>query len=159
MDFRNVGGLLASPTHAKEFTTVIIDTVDELFRMCEEQVLKDLGIQHASDAGYGKGWRAIADKWRLRIGSSPRWASASWFISHAKDVEIEQRIGKLTKTVPTLPPRAWDFLKASATACSTRPRSRRRKASSASCAPRRRRTTSPAGATDWRTRSHWTARP
>jgi hypothetical protein len=109
-DFRNVGALLSGDTHAKEFNTVVIDTVDELFRMCEEYVLADLGISHASDAGYGKGWAAISNEWRLRISKFANLGFGTWFISHAKDVEIEQRVGKLTKTVPTLPGRGWDFL-------------------------------------------------
>lgn len=109
-EFRQVGALLAGTGHAKEFKTVVIDTVDELFRFCEEKVLADLGVQHASDAPYGKGWRAISDEWRLRIGKFAALGFGTWFVSHATDREIEQRIGKMTKTVPTLPNRAWDFL-------------------------------------------------
>lgn len=105
--FREVGAELAKGEH--EFTTVVIDTVDELYKLCADSVLKKLGVAHPSDLEYGKGWAAVTDEFRLRV---PKLAGVGglWFISHSKEVEIKQRVGTLTKIVPSLSGGAAKFL-------------------------------------------------
>lgn len=106
-EFRQIGPDLHDGDH--HFRTLVIDTVDELFKFCTEQVMKDLGIKHPSDLEYGKGWGAVTDEFRLRVGALCSLGLGVWFVSHAKDEEIKQRIGSITVTSPTLSggPRKW----------------------------------------------------
>ncbi len=97
--FRKVGAELAEGKH--EFTTVVIDTVDELHKFCSEDVCKKLDITHPSDLEYGKGWKAVADEFSLRIGKLTSLGGVV-LVSHSKEVEIKRRVGSVTKSVPNI---------------------------------------------------------
>jgi hypothetical protein len=107
-EFRGYGELIASGDH--QFKVVGVDTVDELFRMCQDYVMGQLGAKHPSDLEYGKGWAAVADEFRLRVGKLCSLGYGVVFTSHAKDVEIKQRVGSITKTVPSIRGQASEFL-------------------------------------------------
>lgn len=107
-EFREVGADLAKDR--KQFEVVVIDTVDELYRMCSDYVCKGLGIKHPSDAEYGKGWAAVADEFRLRVGKIAGLGMGVWFISHAEDREVKKKVGTKTVTQPTLSGQARKFL-------------------------------------------------
>lgn len=93
-----------------QFKIVVVDTVDELYRMCTDHVCGELGISHPSDADYGKGWAAVADEFRLRVGKLSNLGLGVWFISHAKDVEVKKRVGTKTVTQSTLAGQGRTFL-------------------------------------------------
>jgi hypothetical protein len=107
-EFRQIGADLAKDS--KQFEVVVIDTVDELYRMCSEHVCNDLGIKHPSDADYGKGWSAVSDEFRLRVGKLAGLGLGVWFISHAEDREVKKKVGSKTVTQPTLSGQARKFL-------------------------------------------------
>lgn len=107
-DFRNVYAALASTEH--HYKTVVVDTVDLLHEMCSHAVMAELGIQHPSDLEWGKGWKAVSDKFKLAIGGLTNLGLGIWFISHAKDVEIKQRIGTITRSTPSVSGASRDFL-------------------------------------------------
>lgn len=99
-EFRQIGPELHKGEH--QFKTVVIDTVDELHKMCTDAVLKQLGVSYPGDLEFGKGWAAVTDEFRLRVGALSSLGLGVWFISHAKDEEIKQRVGSITKAVPTI---------------------------------------------------------
>lgn len=107
-EFRATGGALAQTEH--QFKTVVVDTVDVLYKYCTDFVMGQLGIQHPSDAAYGKGWAAVRDEFQLRIAKLGATGMGVWFISHAQFRDIELRIGKLTKAVPTMSGQGWEFI-------------------------------------------------
>jgi len=106
--FRSIGAQLAEGEH--EFHTVVIDTIDELAKMCTDYVMGKLGISHPSDAAYGKGWAAVSDEFRLRVAKISSLGLGVWFVSHAQDREIQTRVGSLTRTVPTLTGKMYEFI-------------------------------------------------
>jgi len=106
--FREVGAELAKSPD--KFSIVVIDTVDELYRMCTDAVCEQHGVKHPSEAEYGKVWGAITDEFRLRVGKLASLGRGTWFISHAQEQEIKSRIGTRTKTVPTLKAPGLAFL-------------------------------------------------
>lgn len=106
--FRKVGAELAKSP--KKHSVIVVDTVDELYRMCTDAVCETHGVSHPSDAEYGKVWGAITDEFRLRVGKMASLGRGTWFISHAHDVEIKSRVGTRTKTVPTLKAPALAYL-------------------------------------------------
>ncbi len=107
-ELREAGGELAAGDHP--FKTVILDTTDEAFRMCQEFVIKKHKITHPSDLDFGKGWALLSDEFRLRIGKLASLGLGVIFISHAKDEEVKQRVGSITRAVPTLTGQAGKFL-------------------------------------------------
>lgn len=104
---RAVDDLAADPG---PFKIVVVDTVDELYRMCSDYVCKKMEIDHPADAEYGKGWGAVADEFRLRVGKLANLGLGLWFISHAKDVEVKKKVGKKTVTQSTLARQGRQFI-------------------------------------------------
>jgi hypothetical protein len=108
-EFRAVGPELKKGGHP--FTTLAVDTVDELFKFCTDQVMKDLKITHPSDLDYGKGWAAVTDEFRLRVGALCSLGLGVWFISHSVDRDVKTRTGgELTVTSPSLSGKAREWL-------------------------------------------------
>lgn len=105
--FRRVGAELVQGNH--QFTTVVIDTVDGLVAMCQDAVMEAAGVVHPSDLEYGKGWSMVTSEFTLRTAKLAT-RMGLWLISHDKEVEIKQRVGSITKIVPTIAPpkvREW----------------------------------------------------
>ena len=107
-EFRETGAALAKGDHP--FETVVVDTTDEAFRFCQDYTMKLHKIKHPSEMDFGAGWALLADEWRLRVAKLCSLGMSVIFISHAKDVKVEQRVGSITKTVPTLTGQAGKFL-------------------------------------------------
>jgi len=105
--FRKVGAELSE---SDKHSIVVIDTVDELYRMCADAVCQQLKIAHLADAEWGKGWQMARDEFRLRVGKMAGLGRGVWFISHSMETEIRTRVGTRTRIVPTLDKRAFGFL-------------------------------------------------
>jgi hypothetical protein len=96
--------LVAKGDH--NFKTIVIDTVDNAFKMCSDYVCAKHGIEYEGDMGHGKGWALVKNEWHrvlTRLASLPYGLI---LISHAIDKTIETRTGEYTKTTPSLPDRA-----------------------------------------------------
>ena len=96
--------LVAKGDH--NFKTLVIDTVDNAFKMCSDYVCAKHGIEYEGDMGHGKGWALVKNEWHrvlTRLASLPYGLI---LISHAVDKTIETRTGEYTKTQPSLPDRA-----------------------------------------------------
>lgn len=107
-EFRQIGADLAKDP--KQFEIVVIDTVDELYRLCSDHVCTELGIKHPADADYGKGWAAVRDEFALRVGKLAGLGLGVWFISHAEDREVKKKVGTKTVTQPSLAGQGRKFL-------------------------------------------------
>lgn len=86
-----------------KFKTIIIDVIDDIFKMCLEYVCKKYKMDHPSDEGYGKGWELLRTNFErpiLRLSSSKYGLV---FISHSKEIEITKKYSKITKITPTMP--------------------------------------------------------
>ena len=92
------------------FKTVVVDTVDVLFKLCSEYVCKKQSVEHPSDLGYGKGFALINNEFARVLNKLAFLPTDLLFISHSQEREFETRTGKLTKTVPTLPEKARHYL-------------------------------------------------
>jgi hypothetical protein len=99
-DFLGYCKEIASGKH--EFKTVVVDTVDMLFKACSEFVRKKNNIQHESDLDWGKGWQLVKDEFSRALVKLSLLPYGLVMISHADLIEIKTRTAKITKAVPTL---------------------------------------------------------
>lgn len=85
------------------YKLIVVDTVDELARMCSEHVVEGLnaglskpnkGYVHVSDFEWGKGQNAVAEEFRLRCARLCTLGAGVIFISHAKESTKKDRTGK-----------------------------------------------------------------
>jgi hypothetical protein len=106
-EFLAVGQELAKGKH--HFKRVHVDTADQLQMMCQAHVIAGYNrgkapsqrISHPSDLEYGKMWDALSREWR-RLAGFCQLGFGVTFTSHAKEVEIEKPVGKVTRWVPSL---------------------------------------------------------
>lgn len=89
-----------------DFRTIIIDTVDNAYRMCADYVCAKFKIAHESDLEYGKGYALVNAEFHRVINKLALLPYGLFLVSHAQEKEVQTRTGKHTKTIPTLPDKA-----------------------------------------------------
>lgn len=94
--------ILKQKSTQKKYKTIIIDTIDELYRFCLDYTCEDLGIKDPTDARWGKGYNQINRNFSKGITSLINIGYGIYFISHSKTEEIVSRSFKYTKIVPTM---------------------------------------------------------
>lgn len=93
---------LASGKH--NFKTVVIDTVDNAYKLCSEFMCEKLKISHESDAKWGKGFSMVNSEFQRVITRLSHLPYGLIMISHSKEKEIETKTGtKVRKIIPTIP--------------------------------------------------------
>ncbi len=97
-------GEIAEGKHG--FKTVVLDTVDNAYRMCADYICKKFKIEHESDLGYGKGYALINNEFHRVLTKLAFLPYGLFLVSHSQEKEIETRTGKHTRIVPTLPDKA-----------------------------------------------------
>lgn len=60
-------GLRRLTEESHSFQTLVLDTLDWLEPMCWEQVCKDKGLSDIEEPGFGKGYTAALDLWRVLV--------------------------------------------------------------------------------------------
>ena len=88
------------------FKTIVLDTVDNAYRMCVEHVCAKHKVDHESDLAYGKGYALINNEFHRVLTKLSLLPYGLFLISHSQEREVETRTGKLTRVVPTLPDKA-----------------------------------------------------
>jgi len=82
--------LEASPDR---FRTVVLDTVDIAFVLCQQYVCAHLAIEHPTDLEYGKGWSALRNEFFDGIRRVVVSGRGSIFIAHEQRSEVRRRGG------------------------------------------------------------------
>lgn len=103
-EFLNACKEVAEGKH--NFKTIIIDTIDNAYRMCAEHICQKFKIEHESDLGYGKGYALVNNEFYRVLNKLALLPYGLYLISHSQERELETRTGKLTRIVPTLPEKA-----------------------------------------------------
>jgi len=88
------------------FRTIIVDTVDQAYRLCTEYICAKFKIDHESDLGYGKGYALVNNEFTRVLTKLSLLPYGLYLISHAQEKEIETRTGSITRIIPTLPDKA-----------------------------------------------------
>jgi len=92
------------------FEIVITDTLNNALTMCTSYVCQKLGIVHASDLDFGKGYEAIRDEFRMVWLALAARGYGLVFTAHTKQKEMKWDGGKYMKTVPNLTNKAHEFI-------------------------------------------------
>lgn len=86
-----------------DIKTVVIDTIDIAYDRCQDWVCSNMGIEHPTDAGYGKGWDAVRKEFYKRIEELALRGRGVVMVSHATLQEFERHTGgTYTKIVPSM---------------------------------------------------------
>lgn len=97
--------LLEEGNHS--FKTVVLDTVDSAFQMCQKHVMEKNAVEHPSDLEWGKGWSLVETAWTMGIQRLMRLDMGLVLLSHAREKEVKERGHQAYhQTFPSLPERA-----------------------------------------------------
>ncbi|MBZ0270552.1 AAA family ATPase [bacterium] len=87
-----------------DFRTVVIDTIDNLYRMCADAVCAENKVKHVGDIpGFGKGYALVNNEFHRVLTALSRLPYGLILVSHSKQTDVETPTGSHTKTVSTLP--------------------------------------------------------
>lgn len=100
-DFLQACAEIAEGKH--QFKTIIIDTIDNAYKMCEQYICAKSKVDHTSDLDYGKGWALVNGEFYRVLNKLSQLPYGLFMTSHAKEKEIKTRTGKYIRMVPTLP--------------------------------------------------------
>jgi hypothetical protein len=103
-EFLNACREVAEGKH--DFKTIIVDTLDNAYLMCQEHVCSKHKIEHPSDLAYGKGFSLVNNEFYRVLNKLSLLPYGLFLICHSQEKEIETRTGKRTRIVPTLPDKA-----------------------------------------------------
>lgn len=87
-----------------DFKTIIIDLVEDTREMCRVYKYNELGIQHESDSGYGKGWDIIKTEYLSTMRRFFNLDYNLFIISHENiSSDLTRKSGdKITKIIPNI---------------------------------------------------------
>jgi hypothetical protein len=88
------------------YRSVVIDTIDNAYKLCREFMLKKYNVQHEADVGFGKLYALINAEFERVLTKSAFLPYGLFLISHAQQMEMDGVAGKYTRIVPTLPDKA-----------------------------------------------------
>lgn len=88
--------------NGQRFHPIVIDTVDNAYRFCREYFCRKLNMDHPSDLGYGKGWDAVNDPFRVMLNKFSLLGQGLILVSHGKQKDVKTRTGDKTKWVPAM---------------------------------------------------------
>jgi hypothetical protein len=77
----------------KSFKTITVDTVDILYKLCEDYTCRDLGVKDLTDVEYGKGWRECRKRFEAYLNALAVTGKGVILLSHSTEQEIKKRNG------------------------------------------------------------------
>lgn len=90
-------------TEEHQFKTIVIDTIDNAYKMCRDYICNRFKISHPSDLPFGKGFSLINDEFQRVVNKLALLPTGLILVSHSFDRDFEAKTGTYTRTVPTLP--------------------------------------------------------
>ena len=76
-----------------DYETIVVDLIEDLFKMCEQEWLKRNEIEHPSDMGWGKGYDGPRNEFFIEMCKLLNLDKNIIFICHAEVLEIKQKKG------------------------------------------------------------------
>lgn len=97
----------------KDYDTIVVDLVEDLFKWCEQEYCIKAKLDHVSDVGYGKGYDITRSEFFLEISKLLSQPKHVILISHGITYEVKDRRGVThTKHAPSsrLPDKVLDMI-------------------------------------------------
>ena len=85
-----------------DFRTVVIDTIDNLWLLCQRHVCEKHHVEHESDLAFGKGYSLVLSEFGRVLTKLSHLPYGLVMISHAELEEVKTRTGSYHKAVPSL---------------------------------------------------------
>lgn len=104
LEFERVVDLIAAGGHA--YKTIVIDTIDDVYKLCDAHVAASKGQVAAGLIEYGKGTAEAEGLFRRAVGKLLASALGLWFVGHADLIEVN----KVQKYVPVLDKRVRNYI-------------------------------------------------
>jgi GTPase SAR1 family protein len=106
---RYVRGLTAE--QPSQYTSICLDNVDSIFKMCRKYICEKRGIEHQSDEQWGKAYDLTSSEFEIEIVKLIALQKYGlFFISHSVDKELKTRLATVTKTMPTMTNQAYKII-------------------------------------------------
>lgn len=110
-DWDTARALVKKIRKSERYDTVTIDTAEKSFKRCEEYSNKQLGIAHASEEEWGKGWANIRTNYEGFIDSLTHSGKGVLLISHSQEKEVKKRNGDVfDRVVSSMPKQAREIV-------------------------------------------------
>lgn len=93
LDVKNYIKQLKSEEVRATYDTIIIDTVDLMWGLCEKFIKTQKDIEDLTDLGFGKGYRAVRDEFQEAINGLGQMGYTLVFISHAEKKDYVDSLG------------------------------------------------------------------
>jgi hypothetical protein len=105
-EFKQVLKQLKDPNVQSRFETIIVDTVDIAWDLCEKYILQREGVDKIGDVPFGAGYAMVEKEFDETLRAIPLLDYGLVMISHAEDKEFKDENGQsYQKIVPTVPKR------------------------------------------------------
>lgn len=103
-DFKTVLKQLRKSGANEAFETIIIDTADNLYDLCEKFILQREDVEKIGDIPYGQGYGMVEKEYDEALREIPLLGFGLVMISHSEDKTFKDENGEeYSKIVPTLP--------------------------------------------------------
>jgi hypothetical protein len=95
----------------QRYDTVVVDTVDIAYELCQSYVCTKAGVDHPHDANdFGKTWQAITQEFTKQMGRLLNLGKGVIVLSHGEEVNIPTRTqGTYCKIMPTMATKAAKY--------------------------------------------------
>lgn len=100
-DFLSACQQIAEGNH--HFQTIVIDTIDNLYKLCVAHTLVKHNLQHESDLPYGKGYALVNGAFERTLTALALLPYGLIMTSHAAEKEVKTPTGSEVRISPTLP--------------------------------------------------------
>jgi len=92
------------------FKTIVMDTVDNAYKMCSTYICEKHGVKHESDLTYGKGWALVNGEFQRVLNKLSLLPNGLFLVSHSQEKTLKDRTGEYIHTRPSLPDSARKIL-------------------------------------------------
>ncbi|MCM1324724.1 MAG: ATP-binding protein [Acetobacter sp.] len=102
-EFKKTLTELKEPAVQEKFSTIVIDTADIAYSLCEKYICNREGVDNIQDLAYGKGYKMVATEFDESIRKILQLNYGLVLISHAQDKTFKDANGEeYNQIVPTL---------------------------------------------------------
>lgn len=99
--FLKVCGEISKGNH--DFKTIVIDTIDNLYKCCVSHVNTSMHVVHEADLPFGKGYSMIRNEFFRALTKLAMLQCGLIMIGHVKQEKVQTRTTEFFKSVPTIP--------------------------------------------------------